>query len=173
MALSEEEYNKHIAKVIENMNEHLQKSYNIEPFIDINADNLGLYAHIKETTCNVEVFADLLNELNNVIKAYRKNSVRNEKALAHNKINKHAMHLIRLYKMATELMLTGTVCTYRANDHDLLMDIRNGKYSTADGQMDDEFFQLVKLEEEAFDGAKRHSKLANTPNYNAIRNRGK
>ena len=168
-ALSDEEYNKHIADTIKGMEEHLKRSYGMEPFIEISSDSLGLYAHIKETTCSVEIFTDLLNELNNVIRSYKKKSDRNEKALAHSKINKHAMHLIRLYKMATELMETGTVCTYREADHELLMSIRNGKYSTEDGQMSEDFFSLVKEEEERFNKAKANSKLPDAPDYDKVR----
>ena len=166
--LSEEDYNSHIAKTIEGMKDHFRKSYHIEPFIDIKSDKNGLYADIHQTTCSVEIFASLINEINNVIRTYKKNSSRNEKALIHNKINKHAMHLIRLYRMASELMLTGSVCTYRDDDHNLLMSIRNGEYNTENGQMNDEFFELVKEEEKKFNEAKTYSKLPDKPDYNAI-----
>lgn len=166
-ALTEEEYNKHICDVIKGMDGHLSAEFGKIP-ISIEYDSTGLYAHFKESTISVEIFASLLNELNNVIRAYKQKSDRNEKALAHNKINKHAMHLVRLYRMATELMLTGTVCTYRDADHDLLMSIRNGEYSTDDGQMNAEFFKLVKAEEEKFNVAKKCSKLPDKPNYDAI-----
>lgn len=166
-AMSETDYNEHIAKTIAGMNEHLLNNYGINP-IEISSDNMGLYAHIKETTCSVEIFSALLNEINNVIKEYNKRSVRNDKALSHNKINKHAMHLVRLYLMAIELLTTGSVCTYRAADHDLLMSIRNGQYSTEDGQMNDDFFEMVKKLELDFDKAKANSKLSDKPNYDAI-----
>jgi len=110
----------------------------------------------------------LTRELNNVICAYKKNSARNEKALAHNKINKHAMHLIRLYKMATELVLTGTVCTYRTAEHELLMSIRNGEHCDENGQMNAAFFDLVRAEEQNFNEAKSKSKLPDSPDYDAI-----
>lgn len=168
-ALSEEEYNAHISKVIKGMDKHLEMSYGIKPFIDIKYDENGLYADIKPAACPVSVLSDLVNELNLVIKAYQKKSDRNEKALAHNKINKHAMHLIRLYRMGIELMTTGTVCTYRYEDHSLLMDIRTGKYSTDDGQMNEEFFKLVEIESRKFDAAKKNSVLPNKPDEEAIK----
>ena len=166
-ALSNEEYNKHIAKTIVGMNEHLMSNYGLNP-IEILAEKDGLCAHIKETTCSVDVFSDLLNEINNVIREYNKRSERNDKAIEHNKINKHAMHLVRLYLMAIELLTTGTVCTYRSAEHQLLMDIRTGKYSTEDGQMNAEFFDLVKKLEDDFEKAKKDSKLPNKPDFNAI-----
>lgn len=166
-ALSDEEYNKHIAKTIAGMNEHLIANYGLNP-IEISSEKDGLYAHIKETTCSVDIFSNLLNEINNVIREYNKRSDRNEKALTHNKINKHAMHLVRLYLMAIELLTTGTVCTYRSVEHQLLMDIRTGKYSTENGQMNTEFFELVKELENSFDKAKMHSKLPDKPDFTAI-----
>lgn len=166
-AMSETDYNEHIAKTITGMNEHLLNNYGINP-IEISSDSMGLFAHIKETTCSVEIFSALLNEINNVIREYNKRSTRNDKALSHNKINKHAMHLVRLYLMAIELLTTGSVCTYRAADHDLLMSIRNGQYSTENGQMNDDFFEMVKKLELDFDEAKANSKLSDKPNYDAI-----
>lgn len=116
-----------------------------------------------------ENLSNILNEINNVVKAYSKNSTRNDKAIAHNKVNKHAMHLLRLYKMANELMQTGTVCTYRSADHNLLMAIRNGEYSLENGEMNKDFFELVKKEEERFNSLKDKSVLSDLPNYEKIK----
>ena len=59
-------------------------------------------------------------------------------------LNKHAMHLVRLYLMCLDLLETGEIVTYREKDHALLMDIRNGKYMTAEGNLSDEFYELVE-----------------------------
>lgn len=162
VALSQEEYNEHIAKVIGNMESHFQKEFG-DVFIHVENTSSGLVVKIDKSEVPVEKLSGLLGEINNVIREYNKTSSRNEKALAHNKINKHAMHLIRLYKMATELLETGTVCTYRAADHDILMAIRTGKYSTEDGQMNEAFFSLVRDEENRFNIAKEHSVLPDKP----------
>lgn len=55
---------------------------------------------------------------------------RNAYAIKHNKLNKHMMHLIRLYMMCIDILKDHKIRTYRDNkdEHNLLMDIRNGKY---------------------------------------------
>ena len=55
-------------------------------------------------------------------------STRNDKAIEHGKLAKHQMHLMRLFLMAIDILEKGEINTYREKDHDLLMDIRNGKY---------------------------------------------
>lgn len=166
-ALTKEEYEEHIVKVINGMRKHLENEFG-NVFIDIKRDNIGLYADIKETTVEIDKLGGLLSEINNVIREYNKRSARNDKALAHNKINKHAMHLIRLYKMAIELLSTGTVCTYREKDHDLLMDIRNGKYSLENGELNNDFFDLVNNAESMFNEAQNNSVLSDKPDYEKI-----
>lgn len=166
-ALSKTEYNEHIAKVIDGMREHLANHYGIDSLTVVNTDN-GLEARLDKTVCPVEKLADILNEINNVIRSYNKVSQRNNKAIEHNKIDKHAMHLVRLYLMATELLTTGTVSTYRTKEHDLLMQIRLGKYSE-NRQMKPQFFELVKKCEEEFDKAKAVSALPDKPDYAKIK----
>ena len=58
-------------------------------------------------------------------------------------INKHAMHLVRLYLMAFDILERGEINTYRDKEHDLLMDIRNGKFVQEDGTYRQEFFEMV------------------------------
>lgn len=58
-------------------------------------------------------------------------------------INKHAMHLVRLYLMAFNILERGEINTYRDKEHDLLMDIRNGKFMQEDGTYRQEFFEMV------------------------------
>lgn len=53
------------------------------------------------------------------------------------------MHLVRLYLMAFDILERGEINTYRDKEHDLLMDIRNGKYMQEDGTYRQEFFEMV------------------------------
>lgn len=167
-ALPPEEYNEHIAKTISGMKQHLLQRYGIDTINIINTPQ-GLVADIARTRCPAENISNILNEINNTIRAYNKNSQRNKKALEHGKINKHAMHLLRLYKMATELLLTGTTCTYRQKEHNLLMDVRCGKYSLPNGELSPQFFQLVKDEEQRFADAQASSVLPDLPDYQQIK----
>lgn len=66
------------------------------------------------------------------------------------KLNKHAMHLIRLYFMCNEILEDEDLHTYRKDEHDLLMDIRNGKYRTEKGAFNEDFYNLLHdLEKES------------------------
>lgn len=166
VALSPEEYNNHIARVINNMQEHLDSRWGITG-IRIISTKEGLQANLEKCSIPAENLAGIINEVNNVIRAYNKESKRNKRAMDKGKIQKHAMHLIRLYQQGTELLLTGEFCTYREKDHDLLMSIRNGEF-TKDNKMTDEFFNLVKSEEKRFNKAKSVTKLPALPDYEAI-----
>ena len=91
--------------------------------------------------------------MHNIVKDYGKLGKRASHAITHNKINKHAMHLVRLMKCCIEILKTGDFSTYREADHELLMDIRNGKYMGEDGQMTPEFNKLVESLEKEMDKA--------------------
>jgi len=88
-----------------------------------------------------------------IVSSYEKNSARNEKAAAHDKLGKHMAHLLRLYMMAIDILNEGRVITYREAEHDLLMDIRNGGYLDANNQPTTEFFRILTRYTEAFDKA--------------------
>ena len=48
-------------------------------------------------------------------------------------INKHAMHIVRLYLMAFDILEKGAINTYREEDREFLLQIRNGRYMLEDG----------------------------------------
>ena len=72
-------------------------------------------------------YKGMLGEMNNIVKDYNKIGKRNKHAVEHEKLGKHMMHLIRLYMMCLDILEKEEIITYRENEHDLLMDIRNGK----------------------------------------------
>lgn len=169
-ALSKEEFNEHITKVIKDMNDHLIREWGIssDQISVKNTDN-GLVVDISDMkNISLEAFNGITSEIQNVIKTYNKNSARNEKALAHNKINKHAMHLLRLFIMGTELLLTGEVHTYREKEHDLLMKIRLGEYEVEKGTLSNEFWKILDEYETKFKEAQKMSVLPDKPDFAAI-----
>lgn len=99
-----------------------------------------------------------MNELTNIAKDAGKLTHRNKKKDSEH-LNKHAMHLIRLYLMGIDLLESGTINTYRENDRDFLLRIRKGMFQNDDGTYSDDFFALVKDYEEKFAYAKKHSAL--------------
>ena len=87
--------------------------------------------------------ASRLSEYNNIIKDYTKCTHRNTQAIAHNKLGKHMMHLVRLYHMCFDILEKGEIITYREEDHDELMAIRNGIFLNGDSSVKDNFYELV------------------------------
>ncbi len=167
-ALSPEEYNAHIAKVINQMKEHFLSSFGYSG-ITMKEQNGKLYADIESMKdVPIETLYSLLNDVGNVVKEYNKNSKRNDKAIEHGKINKHAMHLLRLYMMAIDLLEKHEIVTYREDEHDLLMDIRNGKFNE-DGMMNKAFFDLLREYERRFEVAKRDTTLPDKPDLAKIK----
>ena len=167
-ALTPEEWNSHIAKVIAGMSEHLEKSWGITG-VKVKQAGGELFADIEAMRdVPIESFYGIANEIGNVIKEYNKNSTRNNKAIEHGKINKHAMHLLRLYIMVCDILEKGEIITYREDEHSLLMDIRNGKYTGEDGLIGQGFFDILSEYEDRFEQACKNTKLPDEPDYAAI-----
>ena len=78
------------------------------------------------------------------------------------------MHLIRLYIMCLDILENEQIVTYREKEHDLLMDIRNGKYLDDNRQPIPEFFELVDDYEKKLDYAKENTSLPDQPHKNEI-----
>jgi hypothetical protein len=72
--------------------------------------------------------------------------------------------------MCEDILLKGEINTYREKEHDLLMDIRNGKYLGEDGRPNKEFFDIVKEYENKVEYAKQHTDLPMEPNIEKINN---
>lgn len=127
-----------------------------------------------EVFCNIHVdkypareFTVLLNQLSSVIGNYDKLQHRNHKKDdAH--LNKHAMHLIRLYLMCLDILEKGEINTYRENDRDFLLEIRNGKFQNADGTYMPEFFELVADYEKRLKYAKENTFLPKHPDMKLV-----
>lgn len=112
-------------------------------------------------------YKNIWAEMNNIVKDYSKLNKRNRKK-DNKHLNKHAMHLIRLYLMCLDILEKQQINTYRYNDLDLLMDIRNGKYQKEDGTYYQEFFDLLTDLENRIEYAKNNTGLKEFPNYKRI-----
>ena len=99
-----------------------------------------------------------MNDLTNVIGTYEKLSHRNHKK-DDNHLNKHAMHLIRLYLICLDILEREDIVTYRCHDRELLMSIRTGSYQNEDGTYQQEFFDMVNEYEKRLSYAKKNSSL--------------
>lgn len=104
----------------------------------------------------------LLSEINSIVKNYGRLSKRNRKKDAAH-LNKHAMHLVRLYLMAIDLLEMEQIITYREKNLDLLMSIRRGEFCSSDGAYKKEFWQLVSELDHRLEVAKRKTHLPPEP----------
>lgn len=106
----------------------------------------------------------IMNELTNVIRDYEKIGKRNHKKDdAH--LNKHAMHLIRLYLMGIDILEKEDIITYREADLPLLLSIRNGSYMNSDGRYNSAFFEMVDEMEKRLAYAAKNTSLPKIPDY--------
>ncbi|EQC1535516.1 DNA polymerase beta superfamily protein [Clostridium botulinum] len=121
-----------------------------EIFMNINLNNYPL-----------RDFKNIYSEMSNIVKDYGKLNHRNSKKDELH-LNKHALHLIRLLKMGTELLEGKGINTYRGKDRELLLNIRNGKYSYK------EIFEMVDKYEKDFKYASDNTDLPNKPKYKEV-----
>lgn len=113
-------------------------------------------------------YKSMWSEMNNVVKDYSKIGKRNKNAIEHNKLGKHMMHLIRLYMMCLDILEKEEIVTYREKEHELLMEIRNGKFLDGDRQPIPEFYEMVDDYEKKLEYAKNNTNLPDNPDYKRI-----
>lgn len=108
------------------------------------------------------------NEMKAIVSSYNKIGKRNEKAISHDKLGKHSAHLIRLYMMCIDILEKEEIITYRTDEHNLLMSIRNGEYLDGNRQPTTAFYDLLNEYEKRFDYAKNNTSLPDVPDYKRI-----
>ena len=112
-------------------------------------------------------YADMMNTLNSVVRDYDKVGKRNHKK-DDNHLNKHAMHLIRLFMMGIDILQREEIRTHRPKkDLELLMAIRDGKLME-DGRLSNEFYEILSDYEERFEQAGKGSTLPDNPDMDRI-----
>lgn len=112
-------------------------------------------------------FNDLVNTLNSVVRDYDRIGKRNHKK-DDNHLNKHAMHLVRLFMMGIDILKNGEIVTHRPeSDLKLLISIRNGGYMQ-DSVLTPAFYDIVSDYERRFAEAEKNSRLPDNPDMDAI-----
>ena len=176
-AISQADLEKHILKTINFMEEHFASEYthydndNLKLYIDKSNQegyDTEIYMDVNMTHYPLWDWCNLWNEMKNTVSTYGKLGKRNEKAIEHNKIGKHMMHLIRLYLMCFDILEKEEIITHRVADHDMLMEIRNGKYITEDNQVLPEFFEMVNEYEKRLQYAVANTSLPAKPDYKKV-----
>jgi len=166
----------HILKSMENSVKSFESRYTA-----FDKGSIVLYtADSKRDDLDKEIFADIhlkkfpvrefngmINDLTNVIGTYEKLNHRNHKK-DDNHLNKHAMHLIRLYLMCLDILENEDIITYREKDLPLLMSVRRGDYQLEDGTYRQEFFDMVSEFESRLNYAKENTSLPDRPNMKLV-----
>jgi len=164
---------KHILQTLNNMEKHLQTHYT-----SYDKANFKLHQHdSKREGFNTEIFVDIdlkdyplrdfysiQSEMTSAISAYDKLNHRNSKK-SEKKLDKHVMHLIRLYLMLFDILEKGQIITYRVNEIELLMDVRNGGYSKNNYE---KLYDLLDVYEKRLEYAKLHTNIPEKPDYKKI-----
>ncbi len=112
-------------------------------------------------------YTGMWNIMSNVVRNYDKFGGHNKKKDDLH-LNKHAMHLVRLFIMSLDILEKGEINTYREKEHDLLMDIRSGKYQKADGLFDDSFYDMLSEYEKRLHYAAENTDLPDEPDMDRV-----
>lgn len=134
-------------------------------------EDIQLFLDVNFTGIRSQEFSSVCNEITSALKEFNKHiGHRNNKKDDYH-LNKHAMHLVRLYLMAFDILERGEIVTCREKDRDFLMSIKTGYYMHKnDRSFKQEFFDLVSAYDVKLDEIVRRSKLPDKPDYMAISN---
>lgn len=135
----------------------VQEGYDTEIFMDVVLSHYPL-----------RDFKDLWSEMHAIVKSYSKIGKRNEKAIEYDKLGKHMMHLVRLYYMCFDILEYGEINTYREEEHDFLMSIRNGDYLDRNRQPIQKFYDIVDELETKLDYLKDHTNLPDNVDWELV-----
>lgn len=166
--VSQSQQEAHILKSIEHASVEFKTM-----FFEVQGDAIKLYIdkspredYDTEIFCDIALhhyplrdYKGMMNTMGEIIKSYAKIGRRNEKAIAHDKLGKHMMHLVRLYLMCFDILEQGEIITYREKEHDFLMSIRNGEFLDENRQPIEEFYKIVNEYEKKLDYLKEHTTL--------------
>ena len=174
-------FNKDDGVLVHAMKEYNARMLNMEHFKKFEYGSICLYVDKSERDdMDAEVYMNAIlhhyplrdyrsiwNELNTIVKDYEKLGKRNTKKDDLH-LNKHAQHLVRLYLMCIDILTKEEIITYRSEEHDLLMDIRNGKFQKEDGGYRPEFFEMIDDLEKKMEDAAKNTSLPAMPDYKAV-----
>ncbi len=173
--LPQTEREKHILKSVTNALEDFNRRYNgagegIRLYID-ESDNPEFDTEIF-VDANYEHFplrdyTDLWGTMRTIVRDYDKIGKRNKKK-DDNHLNKHAMHLIRLFMMAIDILEKCEIRTRRTDDLPLLLAIRRGEYMQADGTFSPAFYEMLDEYEHRLDEAAARTTLPDNPDMDKV-----
>lgn len=175
--ITQAQQEEHILNSIKNAMYSLKEKYDLtdEDIFELYVDasdkpslESEIFADVKLSHYPLRDFKTLSEELNNIIRGYSQFGKRNEVAASHGKLAKHMMHLVRLYYMCFDILENEQIVTYRENEHDLLMSIRDGAFLDENDNPTPDFKEIVNSLEERFEYDKKNTNLPEKPDYDRI-----
>lgn len=157
----------HMKNSLEAQLNHFERTYShfdrgsIRLHVDEAAANPQLMVDITLKDFPLREFTGIYSEMSNTIKTYNKLNHRNRKK-DDKHLYKHAMHLIRLLITGTDILNGKGIITRRTAEHELLMDIRNGRLTFSD------IFELAEQKQKIFLQAAAGSQLPDKPDLARI-----
>lgn len=112
-------------------------------------------------------YTNLWGTMRTVVRDYDKIGKRNKKK-DDNHLNKHAMHLIRLFMMAIDILEKREIITHRREDLPTLLAIRRGDYMLADGTFSPAFYEMLAEYERRLDEAAEKTVLPDQPDMAGV-----
>ena len=112
-------------------------------------------------------YSELWGTMRTVARDYDKIGKRNKKK-DDNHLNKHAMHLVRLFMMAIDILDKGEIRTHRKDDLPLLLSIRRGDFMLEDGTYSKEFYEILGEYERKLEEAAARTRLPDEPDLGKV-----
>lgn len=174
--LSQKEKEQHIYNSVKNAMFEFNNSYkkfengSMEIFIDqaVNPElETEIFVNVDLKHYPLRDYSGMWSTMSSVVRDYEKIGKRNKKKDDLH-LNKHAMHLIRLFMMALDILEKGEIKTHRTEEHDLLMDIRFGKYQKMDGTFHESFYEMLAEYEKRLKYAAVNTDLPDEPDLKAV-----
>lgn len=175
-SLPQSDKEKHILKSVMNSLDDFNRKYkgsangSIHLYID-KAENPELdteiFVDVDYKHFPLRDYTNMWGVMRNVVYEYNKIGKRNSKK-DDNHLNKHAMHLVRLFLMGIDILEKGEIHTHRRDDLPLLLAIRRGDYMLPDGTFSPEFYEILEEYERKLDEAATKTILPDNPDMEKV-----
>jgi predicted nucleotidyltransferase len=175
-SMQQAEKEQHILNSVRNALEDFQRRYkhfdngSIKLYIDkaVNPEfDTEIFVDASFKCLPLRDYDNMWSTMHTVVKEYDKIGKRNNKK-DDNHLNKHAMHLIRLFMMAIDILEKGIIKTNRQEDLELLLTIRRGGFQKEDGTFQKEFYDILADYEARLERVTKDSILPDNPDMEKV-----
>lgn len=140
----------------------------MKTYVDKTNTGYDLFIDLNLKHVRVGSLKEMNDQLNNVINDFSRSIGNKNHKKDDYHLNKHMMHLVRLFLTCIEALKTNSLHTYRKEDLDLLLKIKNGYFRDENGGIKDGFYQMIKELSLELDEAYNNTTLANNVDKNKV-----